>query len=163
MIELLGRWDFFPAGGCVARFTGLRKRPVVRIGVAVGTLGERHSRKPRRAARSRRRVAFCAGHLRVQARERESRLAVIDFCGRLPVDKIVALHAVCAELPAVRIFVTGDAVRRQPQERLSQILHLDQGLYRSLNVNRCMALVAIDSSVFSFQAVTRLIVVEAFE
>ena len=151
MIELLCLGNLLPAVAGVARFAGLRECPVMRVGMAVGAFRERHARESRRASRRRRRVTFRARHLRVQSRERESCLVMIDFRRRFPVDEIVALHAILAELPFVRVIVTGHAILRQSEERLPQILHLDRGLLGSLNVRGRVALIALDPRVLSLQ------------
>lgn len=163
MIELLCLGNFLPALAGVARFAGLRECPVMRVGMAVRAFRERHAREPRRASRRRGRVAFRARHLLVQSRERESCLVVIDFRRRFPVHEIVALDAILAELPLVRIIVTGHAIRRQPEVRLPQILHLDRGLHGSLNVRGRVTLIALDHGVLSLQTVACLAMIECLQ
>lgn len=160
VIELLCLGNFLPAVGGVARFAGLRERSMMRVGVAVQTFRERHAREPGRTSRRRGRVAFRARHLLVQSREWESRLAVIDFRRRFPVHEIVAPDAILAELPLVRIIVTGDAIRRQPEVRLPQILHLDRALHGSLNVRGRVTLIALDRGVLSLETVACLAMIE---
>lgn len=86
---------------------------MVRIAVTVGAFGKRHTRESSWTSRRRGSMAFRAGYLRVEPGERKSRLAVIDFCGGFPVNEVVALHAICAELTLVGIFVASGAIRRQ--------------------------------------------------
>ena len=110
MVELFIRRNLFPAGGGVARFAGLRKRAMMRVSVAVAAFREWYAREAGLAARVSGRMAFCASHLRVKSCERKVRLVVIEFCGCLPINKIVTLLAVLAELPAVRILMARHAV-----------------------------------------------------
>lgn len=163
VIELLARRDFFPTARRMARFAGLREGSAVRIGVAIHALAERDSREPRGASRRRRRVAFRAGNLRVKPGQRKPSLVVINFVRRFPVREIVALQAILPELSLVGILVAGNAILREPQKRLIEILHLDQRLHGWRNPRRHVAPRALDPRVFSFELVSRLVVIESFQ
>jgi hypothetical protein len=152
----------FPARGRMAGLARLRESSMMWIAVAVAAFRERDARESRRAARSGRRMAFFAGHLRVKSRQGVSRFAVIELLRRFPIHEIVALEAILAQLPLVRIVVAGNAILHQSKERAVQILRFDLRLLRFADVRSCVALVAIHLSVFALQGVTRLTVIESF-
>ena len=83
---------------------------MMRVSVAVAAFREWYARETGLAARLCGRMTFFARHLCVQSRERKVRFAVIEFCGRLPVNKIVTLLAVLAQLPAVRVLMACHAI-----------------------------------------------------
>lgn len=112
VIELLALRDFFPSSRRMARLARLRERPVVRIGMAIIALCERNSGEARWPSRNRRRVAFIAGDLRVQARERIFCRVVVELRRLLPIHKIVALQAIRTELAVMRVLVARGAVGR---------------------------------------------------
>ncbi len=101
-------------------------------------------------------MAFFARDIRVQTRQRETRLAVIESLRRIPIHKVVALRAIRTELSFVRILVAGGTNGRQTEETLLQIVHFNQWLYRSTHVRGRVALAAIDLCVLSVQHVARL-------
>ena len=102
-----------PAFGVVAGLAALRETAVVRIGVAIRAFGKRDSGIARLAVRARR-MTLLALHLRVQSGQWKSRLAVIELPNRerLPIGKVVALQAICAQAPFMLIFVAGGASLR---------------------------------------------------
>ena len=133
---------------------------MMRVGMAVAALGERDAGKSRLAARRGGGVAFLAGHLRVKARQRKSRLAVIEFLRPLPVHEIVALEAILPQLSFMWVLVAIDAILNQSEERPVQILHLDLRPLGFANVRRRVALVAVSLRVFVLQRVAGLSVIE---
>lgn len=110
MIKLLAGRNLLPTGGGVAGFTGLRESAAMRVGVAIGTLAERDTRKPRRASGCCRRMALRAWDLRMEAGQRKSRLGVIDLGGCLPIGETVALQAVLSQLAVMDIFMARHTV-----------------------------------------------------
>lgn len=162
MVKSLVFRHFFPARGCMTRFAGLRKRTVVRIPVAVAAFRKRDARESRLTAWSGRRVAFLAGYLRMKPRQRVARFVVIEFLRRFPIHEIVALEAILAQLPLVRIVVAGNAILYQSKERAVQILRFDLRPLRFADARSCVALVAIHLGVFALQGVARLTVIESF-
>lgn len=162
MIELLIRGHRFPPARGVASVAGLPKRAVVRIAVAVRARCKGNAREPRRPARSRGHVTFFAWNFRVESGKRELCLAVIEILCSLPVHEVVALRAVRAKLPLVRILVARGAYLGQAQECVVQILHLNQRLGRLLYVRRSMALLAVEPCVLAFERVACLAVIESF-
>lgn len=163
MIELLACRNFFPSARRVTRLASLCESSAVGIAVAVGTLRECDAGESRRTARCFRRVAFHARHLRVQTSEWIPCFGVIEIVRRLPVNEIVALRAVGAEFAFVRVLVATCTILRQAQERVAQVLHLDQRFCGWLNVRRGVALTAFQARVFALQRIARLLVVEFFE
>lgn len=162
MIELLTGRDFFPTCGGVAGFAGLWKGSVMRIGMAVAASCEWDFGEAWLAALRGCRVTFLATHLRVQPREREVRLVVIEFCGGLPIDKIVTLRAGLPQLAAVRVLVTRHAIGGQAKKRKVRVPHLDQRANSSADVRRVVALAAGNAGVLALQRISGLVVVEAF-
>ena len=160
VIELLARRNLLPAGSGVARLAGLRERAVMRIGVAITAFRKWNPGESRLPARRRRGVALLARDRRVEARERESRLGVVELRRRFPVVEIVALEAVLAELSLVRVLMARPALLRQPKEGAVQVFHLDQRPDGALDVSGGMALAASDPRVLSLQRITRFVVVE---
>jgi hypothetical protein len=153
---------FFPARGCMTRFARLRKRTVVRIPVAVAAFRKRDARESRLTAWSGRRVAFLAGYLRMKPRQRVARFVVIELLRCFPIHEIVALEAILAELPLVRIVVAGNAILRQSKERAVQILRFNLRPLRFADVRGRVALAAIYLSVFALQRIAGLSVIESF-
>lgn len=148
MIELLRRRNLPPATRRMAGLAGLRKRSVMRIGVAIRTFGERHTGKSRGASGFWRGVAFRASDVRVQAHQREPGFRMVELCGRLPVNKVVALQAVLSELAVMNILVTCHASLRQPEKGLAQVLH-HQRTFRSSDMSGHMTVAALDPRVLS--------------
>jgi len=110
VIELLARRNLLPAGSGVARLAGLRERAAMRIAVAITAFREGNAGKSRLPARRRRRMALLARDRRVEARERESRLGVVELRRRFPVVEMVALEAVLAGLSLVRVLMARPAL-----------------------------------------------------
>jgi len=163
VIELLARRNLLPAGSGVARLAGLRERAVMRIGVAITALGKGNAGEPRLPARRRGGMALLARDLCVKARQRESRLGVIEICRCFPVVEVVALETILAELSFVRVLVARHALLRQSEERPVQILHLNERPDGPLDVGGGMALGASDPRVLPLQGITRFAVVEFLE
>jgi hypothetical protein len=162
VIKSLVLRNLSPARGCMAGLARLRESSMMWIAVAVAALRERHARESRFTARSCRRMAFLTSHLRVKPSQRVSRFVVIELLRRFPIHEIVALEAILAQLPFVRIVVAGNAIPHQSKERAVQILRFDLRPLRFADVRSCVALVAIHLSVFALQGVARLTVIESF-
>ena len=149
MIKLLRCGNLLPAARRMTRLAGLRKRSVMRIGVALRAFGEPHTGISRGASGLCRGVAFRAGDVRVQARQREPGFRMVELCGRLPVNKVVALQAVLSELAVMNILVTCHANLRQPEKGLAQVFHLNQRTLRSSDMSGHMTFAALDTRVLS--------------
>lgn len=163
VVELLAGRNSFPAARGMACITGLDEGAMVRVRVAIRALAERHARESRRPSGCCGRMALRAGYLRMQAGEGISRFGVIDFCGRLPVHKIVALQAILPELPVVNVLVAGHTIRREPEKCPAQVFHPDQAADGLLNARGVVTLAAFESRVLSLQRVASLVVIEFFE
>jgi len=137
---------------------------MVRILVAVGAEIERDARIPRLSIRSVR-VALFAFHLCVQACQRIAGLAVIELADveLFPVDEVVARLASGTETSFVEVFMARDAGLGQAQERAVQILVLNRRAFLRRDAGRVVALIALESSVFAFEHVSRFAVVESFD
>ena len=106
--------------------TGLRKAAVMRVFVAVGAQVESKAGISRFSLRPVG-VALGALHLGMQAGERITRLAVIEVgqVDGLPVGEVVAGLAIRPQSTFVKIFMAGDAGRRQTEEGVVQVLDLN--------------------------------------
>lgn len=153
--------DLLPPVRVVARLATLGKAAVVRVFVAVGALikGDAHVL---RLAIGPVGVALGALHLRVQARQRITRLRVIELAGadRLPVFEIVALLTRCPETTFVLILVTRDTASREAEVRSVQIFYLDARAFLRADVRRIMTFVTRQSRVLAFEDVSRFLVIE---
>src|SRR5215469_13933133 len=97
----------------------------VRIGVAVVAFAERNAFVSGSALRVGR-VALLALYFLVKTGQGVTGLAVIELTFRvLPVNEVVALNAIWAETPFVKVFVARGAGLRDPEESPAEILHLD--------------------------------------
>jgi len=108
-------------------------------------------------------MTFRASNVGVQARQREPRFRMVDLCGCFPVDEVVALQAVLPELAVMYIPVAGHARLRQPEKGPAQVLQLDRGTFRGLDMSRRVTLAAFNSRMLSLQLVARLAVIERME
>lgn len=79
---------------------------------------------------------------------------------RFPVDKVVALLAIGAEPPLMRILVTGRARLRNAEKCPADVFDFDERSLRPGNVFRTVAFVAGESGVLAFERITSLLVVE---
>ncbi len=102
----------------------LLERTVMRIGVARGARREIHVFETRRAARRVRFVARLAFNLHVKAGKRITRLRMIELLGSFPVLHIMATLAIFSELALMDIFVARNALLRETDIPLRQILAL---------------------------------------
>lgn len=153
--------DSLPAAGGVAGLAGLLgKAAFVRVAVAVVTFAEGQTNVAGLVVGVRR-VALFAFDRRVLPSQRITGLRVIE-CPQyvFPVVEVVALRAIGAEPPGVRILVAGGAGFGNPEEGAVEVLDLDQGALAAGNVVGSVALPAFESGVLSFQEVARLLVVE---
>lgn len=86
---------------------------------------------------------------------------VIEFCGCLPINKVMALDAVLAKLATMRILMACSAISGQAKICLVQISNFDRRTERRADVRGGVALVAGNRGVFPLQRVSGLIVIEA--
>ena len=155
VIEFELRLKFFPACGRVAVLAAFwLERAFVRVHMAIDARRELHVLVAGRTARRIGLMTFLAGHFDVLAGQRITRLRVIELLGGFPIHEIVALQAVVAELAFVRILVTGDALLRKAEERLGEILDLDERTFCTHHVHRGVAFFASDARVFSLKVVS---------
>ena len=163
MVELLAhrrRVDLLPARSVMAGQASALEFTLVRIGVAVIATAERQPLIARRPIRPRR-VALLALHLHVLPGQRIPRLAVIELGGLFPVNDVVALDAVLAQLPFVKILMARHAIGRQPKKSLCDVLHLDLRTFAGRNMRGRMTFRTSNSRVLPFQLVPRLVVIES--
>lgn len=146
------RVRLFPAGDVVAVFAGLAgKGGAMRIGVAGGAAVELESDIFGRAVLLGC-VALGAGNTDVRSPQGELGLAVVEGRARgLPVGCVVALQAVGAELAAMLIFVTRDAVARDAEEGSCEILAGERGPFDGRDVLRVVTLVAGQARVLAVE------------
>ena len=117
---------------------------MVNIGVAIYALAERNSGVSWLVVGTRR-VAFLTGNLRMHPGKRIARFGVVELLDRrdrFPVGRVMALLAIRAQPPLVRIFVTAGACVGQADEGLIQIFDLDEGSISRRNMLCAMTLVA---------------------
>ena len=132
----------------------------VRVSVAVVALAEGKTFIPRRALRVGR-VALLAFHFLVKSGQWVARLVVIELARRIfPINEVVALDAIRAEPALVEILVARRAGLRDPEKRLTEILHLDRGALGSGNLIGRVALIAGEAGVFALEQVARFFVIE---
>jgi hypothetical protein len=152
VIEVLAEagGHLFPSGGRVTRLASLLEAAVVNVGMAIGALGERKSGISWLAVRASR-MAFLALHLGVQTGERIACLGVVELLDggeRFPVGEVVALLAICAEPPLVRILVAGSARLGNAKESLAQVFDLDDPAVGWRHVVGRVAAIAGQAGVF---------------
>jgi hypothetical protein len=163
MVELHRGIHFFPTGRRVAGFARSLESALVRIGVAGDAGIEFYPRELHRLVGTRREVALLAGHLGVHPGQRILGLRMVELLGLFPVCHIVAALAVGAELPLVHVLMAGDAVLREAQKGLREVLLLDQRTLRRNHVRRCMALLARDGRVLFHEWISGLAMIELLE
>ena len=164
VIEILGEAggdDSLPAAGGVAGLTGLLgKAALVRIGVAIVAFAEGQAKVTWLVVGARG-VAFFAFDRRMLPGQRITGLRVIERPRNvLPVVEVVALRAIGAEPPGVRILVAGGAGFGNPEEGAVEVRDLEQGALAGGNVVGSVAFPAFEPGVFSLQEVARLLMVE---
>jgi len=155
MIEFESGQYFFPAGSGMARFAALLERPFVRIDMARRAGIKLHILIAGRSPGLIGLVAFLASHLHVQARQRVSRFRMVELRGLLPVVHVVTALAVIPQLPFMRIGVAGQAVRRHPKKRFTQIPVFDESLLARGHLRRGVAFFAREHRVLSFEVISR--------
>ena len=134
----------------------------MRVIVARGASGELESGVPRRTARLDRLVTFGASDFRMQAGQRIPRVGVIEAADVFPVRSVVAALAVFAELALVKILVTGEASRREPEECFVQTLLFDQRPHLWIDTGCRVTLPAFQTCVLAFERVAGLLMIEGF-
>lgn len=139
----------------------LREASAVGIGMAVRTLAKWNSGIARLIILAGR-VALLAAYIRVKSGERIARLRVIEFfyVNRFPVIVVVTLEAVGSQAAFVLVFVTGRTRLRQSKKRAVEVTYLDRKLLWSGYVGCGVAAAALCGSMFAFENVSSLLVVE---
>lgn len=112
VVESLGLRNVLPSARGVARFAGLRKRAVMRIGMAIGALRERNAGESRLAVRRRGSMALRTGNLSVQAGQRVMGFRMIEIRRRLPIYEIVTLQTIRTQATVMDVLVARDAILR---------------------------------------------------
>ena len=110
MIELHGRTDLFPAGGCVAGLASSLKASFVRIRVAIGARLEFDAAIFHCFIRTGREMAFFTCDLAMHSRKWILGFGMIELLGLLPVRDVMATLAIRAELPFVHVLMATRAV-----------------------------------------------------
>jgi len=153
--------DFLPALGAMAGLAALRETPVVRVVVAIRTLGKRNPRIARLGVRARH-VALLALHLDVQSGQRILRLGVIKLADvdRLPIRVVVALNTIRAQASFMRILVARGAGLGHAQKAARQVLHLDRWTRCGSDVVGGMTLYTRYARMFALQQVPGELVIE---
>ena len=105
-------------------------------------------------------MALGAFHFLVQSSQRILCLAVVELIRLLPIDNIMALRAIRAELPFVRILVAAHAFLSHSLEGLGQILHLNKSAHFSGNMGGRVALFAGQACVLVHEGIAGLFVIE---
>ena len=147
----------------MAGLASLGKAAMVWIAVAVTALVEWDTGVPRLAILAGS-MALGAGDRGVQSSQRIPRLAVIELTDidGFPVFHIVALLAGRTQSPIMWVLVTRCTSGRETKVGAAQVFDLDGCALRSSNARRRVATVAIQRGMFSYQRVSRLLVIERF-
>jgi hypothetical protein len=160
VIEFLVCRASLPRHRSVATLATLLEKPSVRVGMTRTALLERQPRVFRCAVRHR--MALLAGNIEMRARQRVTRLRVVESPLYLPVDGAVTPQAVVAKPPLVLVFVTRRARARQPEISLVQILGGKRRPLSRRNMRTVVALGAVQSYVLSVEFEACLRVVKGF-
>lgn len=137
---------------------------MVRVHVTIGAVLKLHSPETN-FLRHFRLMALFAIHLHMLARERVSRLGVIEILcslGILPVVYVVAFLAVRAKPPFVVVLMTGNALGRGAEKGLCWVLPFQKSANLRQHVGRGVALFASNTTMFSLQRITCKPMVELF-
>jgi len=117
--------DLFPPAGFVARLACPGHRASVRIAVTRAASIKFQPGVFRFSIRSRQ-VTFLTCDLAMQPGQRIARARVVKVLlphrDRFPVVVVMALQAILSEAPVVLVLVARDAIAREPQERVPEIL-----------------------------------------
>lgn len=159
-----GKRDLLPSRGAVAGLATLREAPMMRIFMAIGTLVEWDTFISRLIVRSRR-MAFGAANLNVQTSQRITGLGVIELANAdsFPVIEIVTLLTGLSEPSAVRILVARSAGSQESEVSPVQVFDFDGRALLQSNFRGCVAAVAVQSSMFTFKGIARLLVIERLD
>ena len=143
-------------------FAALLERSFVGIDVAIDAGSKLHVFVAYRPTRHIRLVAFFAGDLDVETRQRIARLRMIELLRGLPIREVVTLQAVVTELALMRVLVARHAILRQPEERPGKILHFDErALFRS-HVGGHVTFLTGNARMLSLQVVARQPMIKLF-
>ena len=153
--------DSLPAASGMAGLTSLLgKAALVRVGVAIVTFAEGQANVTRLIVGARR-VALFTFDRSMLPGQRVTGLRVIECPQNVfPVVEVVALGAIGAEPPGVRILVAGGTGIRNAKEGTVEVLDLDQDALAGGDVVGSVAFPAFEPGVLSFQQVARLLMVE---
>jgi len=106
-------------------------------------------------------MTLFALHWHVLPGQGVARFGVVEGSGDiLPLVEVVALLALRTQTSLVRILMAGSAGLGNADEAPVEVPHLDERAVSRGNVLRCMTLLTFDPSVFSFQHVARLFMIE---
>jgi len=156
------RRNSLPSRRRVARLASLLEAAVVNVGVAIRALRKGDSCISRLAV-SARRVALLTSDLGVQSAQRVAGFGVIKLLDRgytFPVGEIVALVAIRAQPPLVRVLVAGGARLGDAEEGFVQILYFEERAIGGGYVLGAVTLVAVQACVLCLERIPRLLVVE---
>lgn len=112
VIELALLAGLFPAVGRVAYLARFGEGPVMDIGMAVGATLEGYSPEPRFPSRLGGCVAFFAGNMSMISAEWVATFRMVEILGSLPINEVVALQAILAELALVYVLMAAPAILR---------------------------------------------------
>ena len=106
-------------------------------------------------------MTLFALHWHVLPGQGVARFGVVEGSGDiLPLVEVVALLALRTQTSLMRILMAGSAGLGNADEAPVEVPHLDERAVSRGNVLRCMTLLTFDPSVFSFQHVARLFMIE---
>lgn len=162
MVELETAQQFLPARRRVALFAALLEGTLMRINMAIDAGTEFHVVVAHGPARHIRLVALLASDLDVPARQRIAGLRVIELFPGFPIREIVAAQAIVAEPPLVNVLVARYAILRKPEKRSIKILYLNKRPLRRDHISGCVAFLARQARMLSFQLVPRQAVIKLF-
>jgi hypothetical protein len=147
----------------VAGFARSLECSFVRIGVAGDAGIEFYPRELHCLVGAGRKMALLAGHLGVHSGQRIFCFRMVELLGLFPVGHIVAALAIGAELPLVYVLMAGDAILREAQKGLREVLLLNQRALRGNHMRRRMALLARHGRVLFYQWISGLAMIELLE
>jgi len=144
----------------MAGLTEFLELTFMRIEVAARAGGEFHVVVAWRAAGRIGLVTLFAGDFHVQAGEWITCFCVIEVLGGFPILNVVALHALSAELPFVRIVVARGAIGRKAEVGFGEVVILDEGFFCGDHVRGGVAFFTGDVGVLALQRIAGEAVIE---